>query len=230
MEATYTATKEGKKLAEAQIKRADAALRQLAILYDEHRIYAPISGYIIARYMDRGAISTVARPLVRISSEDRLKVVTVVTEKDFPHIRKKMKTEITVDAYPDKVFEGEVSIVNPSIDLATRTSEIEVHIQDKDRVLKPGMFAHLKLYLGQKSSVVVPRDALNKLPGTGSYFVYVIEDGKAVLKNIQTGISQGNSVEVTDGLKVGEKIVIKGQNRLKHGTDVIIESEEGKEA
>ncbi|MDY6853734.1 MAG: efflux RND transporter periplasmic adaptor subunit [Thermodesulfobacteriota bacterium] len=230
IEAKYKATKEGKKLAEAQIKRADAALRQMGILYDEHRIYAPISGYIIARYMDRGAISTVARPIVRISSEDRLKVVTVVTEKDFPYIKKKMKTEITVDAYPEKVFKGEVSIINPSIDPATRTSEIEVYIQDNDRVLKPGMFAHLKLYLGKKSSVVVPGDALNKLPGTGSYFVYVIEDGKAMLRNIQTGISQRNNVEVTDGLEVGEKIVVRGQNRLKHGTDVIIEPKEGNEA
>lgn len=227
MEAKYKATKEAKKLAEAQIKRADAALRQMEILYDEHKVYAPISGYIIARYMDRGARSTVAMPIVRISSEEGLKVVTVVTEKDFPYIKKKMKTEITVDAYPDKVFEGEVSIVTPSIDPATRTSEIEIHIQDNDRVLKPGMFAHLKLYLGQKSSVVVPRDTLNKFPGTGSYFVFVIEDGKAVLKNIQTGISQRNNVEVTDGLKVGEKIVIKGQNRLKHGTDVIIEAQAG---
>jgi HlyD family secretion protein len=227
MEAKYKATKEGKKLAEAQIKRADAVLRQMEILYDEHRIYAPISGHIIARYMDRGARSTVARPIVRISGEEGLKVVTVVTEKDFPHIKKKMKTEITVDAYPDRVFEGEVAVINPSIDPATRTSEIDVHIQDKDRVLKPGMFADLKLYLGQKSSVIVPRDALNKLPGTGSYFVFVVEDGKAVLKNIRTGISQRNNVEVTDGLKVGEKIVVRGQNRLKHGTAVIIEAQEG---
>ncbi|MBI4621502.1 MAG: efflux RND transporter periplasmic adaptor subunit [Desulfobacterales bacterium] len=225
IQAEYKATAEAKDLAGAQIKRARASLKQLEILYNDHSIYAPVSGYVSARYVDRGAMSGMQQPIVRISNDEELKIVTTVTEKDFSAIKKGMKVEIEVDAFPDRVFTGTVSVINPTIDPATRTGEIEIHISNKNLSLISGMFAHVRLYLGQKSALVVARDALNKLPGTGSYYVYVVEDGRAVLKNVKTGLDQGNDIEITDGLKAGEKLVVKGQERLKDGSPVIIEDQ-----
>ena len=214
-----------RKSAKARIKRAKAVLEQLEILYRNHRIYAPIGGYVSARYVDRGNMSSVAQPIIRISSEKEVKIVTSVTEKDFPHVRKGMKCEITVDAFPGRVFKGIISVINPTLDPATRTGEIEIFVPNKDKLLRSGMFAHVRLYLGRKSTLVVNRDALNKLPGTGNYYVYVVQKDKAVLKNIETGFTQGNYVEVTNGLTEGEKVVVKGQNRLKDGISVIVEQE-----
>ena len=222
IKAEYQAASEGKRLAEAQIKQAKAVLKRIKILYNDHKIYAPISGYVSARYVDRGAMSDTKRPIVRISHEDKLKIVTTVTEKDFPHIKKGMKVEIKVDAYPEKVFTGTISIINPTIEPRTRTGQIEIHISNKNFILRSGMFAHIKIYLGERRGLVVPRDGLNRLPGTGNYYVYVVEDGRAVLKNIKTGITQENYVEVIDGLKKGEEVVIRGQIRLKAGAPVFI--------
>ena len=95
-------------------------------------------------------------------------------------------------------------------------------VPNKDKLLRSGMFAHVRLYLGGKSTLVVNRDALNKLPGTGNYYVYVVQKDKAVLKNVETGFTQGNYVEVTNGLTEGEKVVVKGQNRLKDGVPVVV--------
>ena len=214
-----------RKSAKAQIKRAEAVLQQLTILHKNHRICAPINGYVSARYVDRGSMSSVSQPIIRISSEEQVKVVTSVSEKDFPHVKKGMKAEIAVDAYPDRIFEEMVSVINPTLDPATRTGEVEVYIPNKERLLRSGMFAHVKLYLGERSALVIERDALNRLPGTGSYYVYIVQDGKAVLKNVKTGIGQENYVEITDGLTEGEQVVIKGQNRLKNGISVIVEQE-----
>ena len=214
-----------RKSAKAQIKRAEAVLQQLTILHKNHRICAPINGYVSARYVDRGSMSSVSQPIIRISSEEQVKVVTSVSEKDFPHVKKGMKAEIAVDAYPDRIFEGMVSVINPTLDPATRTGEVEVYIPNKERLLRSGMFAHVKLYLGERSALVIERDVLNRLPGTGSYYVYIVQDGKAVLKNVKTGIGQENYVEITDGLTEGEQVVIKGQNRLKNGISVIVEQE-----
>lgn len=212
-----------RKSAKAQIRKEKAVLQQITILFKDHRIYAPISGYVSARYVDRGAMSSIGQPIVRISSEKELKIVTTVTEKDFPHVKKGMEAEVTVDSFPDRVFKGGVSIINPTLDPATRTGEIEVHILNMGRLLRSGMFAHVKLFLGKRKGIVIERDALNRLPGTGNYYVYVVEDGRAALKNVKTGTGQGNYVEITDGLTEGEQVVVKGQNRLKDGIPVIVE-------
>ena len=222
IEAEYIAVKEGKWLAETQIKRAEAVLRQLEILNRDHSIYATITGYVSARYVDQGSMSDPRHPIFRISHEEMVKIVTTVTEKDFPHIKKGMKVEALVGAFPDKVFTGVITIINPTIDPITRTGEIEIHIPNENRALSSGMFAHIRLFLGERMTLAVERDALNKMAGTGSYFVYVVEEGRAVLKNIKTGISQGNLVEIIDGLEEGEQVVVKGQNRLKDGFAVLI--------
>ncbi|NVM20444.1 MAG: efflux RND transporter periplasmic adaptor subunit [Desulfobacterales bacterium] len=214
------------KAAKAQLRQSQETLKQLEILHGEHKIYAPVGGLVSARYVDRGAMSDTRKPIVRISSEEKVKIVTSVTEKDFPHIKKGMRVEVKVDAFPEKVFSGAVSIITPTIDPATRTGEIEIHIKNKDRVLRSGMFARIRLYLGETPATVIPRDALVNLPGTGNYYVFVIENGQAVQKNIETGISQHNYVEVREGLDAGEQVVVRGQNRLGDGVRVIIENEE----
>ncbi|MDY7034349.1 MAG: efflux RND transporter periplasmic adaptor subunit [Thermodesulfobacteriota bacterium] len=223
MEAKYKATLQAKSLAEAQIKRTEAVLKRLEIIHHDHKIYAPISGYVSARYMDKGSMSSVQQPIVRISDDREVKIITTATERDVPHIKKGMRVEIQVDAFPERIFPGKISIVNPTVDPVTHTCDIEIHISNKYLTIKSGMFARVRLYVGQKSALVVPRDALNRFPGTGSYYVYTVEDGKAILKNVKTGQSQGNNIELTSGLKLGEKVVVKGQNRLKDGTTVLIE-------
>ncbi|MCG0277934.1 MAG: efflux RND transporter periplasmic adaptor subunit [Thermanaeromonas sp.] len=222
-EAQYKAALEAKNLAITQVERAKAALKQLQIVYDEHKIYAPISGFIAARYVEQGDMASNSKPIVRISREDELKIVCSVTEKDFPQLKKGMKAEITVDAFPGKVFEGVVSVISPTIDPATRTAEIEIRIPNEKYELRSGMFARIKLYLGEREALAVPTEALNKMPGTGSYYVYVVEDNKAILKNVKTGITQGDFTEITEGLAEKELVVIRGQNRLHDGAQVSIE-------
>ncbi|MDY6862315.1 MAG: efflux RND transporter periplasmic adaptor subunit [Thermodesulfobacteriota bacterium] len=222
IKAEFKAVKEEKKLAGAQINQADAVLKQLKILYKDHKIFAPIDGYVSARYIDQGAMSGINQPIIRISYEDKLKIITSVTEIDFPHLKKGMKVDIRTDVYPGKIFPGKISVINPTIDPATRTGEIEIHIANKNLILHSGMFAHIKLYLGERDSLSIPLSALNKLAGTGNYYVYIVEDNKAVLKNIKTGKGQGIFIEVNEGLTEGQLVVVKGQNRLKDGSQVLI--------
>ena len=86
------------------------------------------------------------------------------------------------------------------------------------------MFAHLTLYLRTVKGIAVPRDVLQKTPGTGNYYVFVVKGGKASLRNIETGITFKNIVEVTKGLENGEEVVVTGQNRLKDGFDVVVKN------
>jgi len=221
--AQYKAALESKNLAINQVERAKAALKQLQIVCEEYKIYAPISGFVAARYVDQGNRTNPAQPIIRISQEDELKIVCSITEKDFPQLKKGMKAEVTVDAFPGKIFEGTVSVISPTIDPSTRTAEIEIRIPNEKYKLRSGMFARIKLYLGEKKALTVPTVALNKMPGTGSYYVYVVKDNKAIMKNVKTGIRQDNLTEIIDGLAEKELVVIRGQNRLYDGARVSIE-------
>ena len=223
MEAQVKTAEETKKLARAQIKQAEAALKELNIALKDHTLEAPISGYVSKRYVDKGAMSAPGMPVVRISNEDVLKIVTAITEKEFVHIKKGMPVEITVDAFPDKIIKGSVTIVSPNINPDTRTGEVEIHINNSEKQLQAGMFARIKLHLGKKQTTVVNRDALQRIPGTGGIFVYVVEDGKAVQKNVKTGIEQEKIIEITTGLLPGEAVIVSGQNRIREGIPVSVE-------
>ncbi|MFZ5590303.1 MAG: efflux RND transporter periplasmic adaptor subunit [Bacillota bacterium] len=225
--AQYKAAVEAKKLASAQSEKAKAGFNQLQILYSEYSIHAPISGFVAARYMEQGDRTNPSQPIVRISQEDELKIVCSVAEKDFPLLKTGMQAEITVDALPGKVFKGAVAVISPTIDPATRTAEIEIRIPNEKYELRSGMFARIKLYLGERKALAIPSEAVNKMPGTGSYYVYVVENNKAVLKNVKTGITQGNFTEITDGLTEKDLVVTRGQNQLDDGARVSIEEERG---
>ncbi|WP_457572530.1 efflux RND transporter periplasmic adaptor subunit [Desulfovulcanus sp.] len=214
------------KAAKARLKQARAALKELQILYRNHNICAPCKGVVAARYIDPGNLSDIERPILRISNEKILKVETSIPERDFPFVRKGMEVTFHTDAYPEKAFSGKVAIVYPTLNPKSRTANIEIHIPNNDLTLRSGMFAHVRLYFGKKQALVISRDALNKVPGTGNYYVYVIKGQKVYLRNIQIGLKQGNRVQVLSGLHEGEQVVVKGQNRLKDG--VLVEVKEKK--
>ncbi len=219
--AQYEATLAAKKLAIAQIKQAQAALKEVQILYSNHTIYAPISGLVTARYVDEGAMSDTKTPIVRITNDNLVKVVVAISEKDLPHVNLGQMAYIKVDAYPKRLFKGKIDILNLRIDPVTRTAKAEIYIANKDHLLKPGMFARVSIILGQKQVVAVPRDALQKMPSTAVYYLFVIDKGNvAHLRNVTTGISENNFVEIKKGLRAGEIVVVYGQNRLKEGTKV----------
>ena len=220
IDSMHEAALAGKELAKAQIESAKASLNLLKIIHKDHQILSPISGHISARYLDPGSISSAKKPIVRVSDEHTVKIITTVSEQDYPHIKKGMKAELRVASFPGETFTGTVSVINPTLDPSTRTGEIEIRVPNQDLTLHSGMFVHIRLHLGQIKALVIPKDALMRRPGTGSYYVFTIEKERAMLKNIAIGLIQENYAEIKEGLKKGEQVVIKGQNRLRDGAVV----------
>ena len=218
----YEAALAGKKVALALIERAQASVNLLKILHKDHQVVSPIAGYISARYVDAGSMSDAKKPIVRVSDEKIVKIITSVSEQDYPSIKKGLKAEIRVDAFPHKVFHGTVAVINPTLDPTTRTGEFEIFVPNEDLTLRSGMFANIRLQLGNRTAVTIDKDALLRLPGTGSYYVYTVQNSRAVLKNIQIGLIQANLAEIKAGLAAGEQVIVKGQNRVKDGLPVTV--------
>ncbi|KMY66470.1 hypothetical protein AAU61_14960 [Desulfocarbo indianensis] len=218
--AEHQAAEAQAKLAQAQIAAARAALQSVDIALGDHVIRAPMDGYVSARFFDPGALSSDKDPLFQITNESKVKVITSVAEPDYPLATPGQAAEITVDAYPGRVFKGQVELVSPILNPATRSAELEVVLPNPQRLLRAGMYAQVTVLLDRRQALLVPRQAVSRAQGTGNWFVFTMEDGKARQVNVEAGPAFGDKREIKKGLKPGQEVVIRGVANLQDGTPV----------
>ncbi len=200
--------------AEASMKRALASLELAQQRLDESAIKAPINGTIAQRFLDKGDMASTNRPLVSIVDLEIMKVTAKVPERDIGSIKLGQRAFVKPDAYPGQVFNGTVTNISPIIDRTSQTCDIEIEVPNPDQKLKSGMFARIDLTVSEnKFAPVIPTDAIIK-EGNES-FVYIAENGKAIRKVIETGISDGIRTEIISGIQVGDQLIIAGQSNLK---------------
>jgi RND family efflux transporter MFP subunit len=158
-------------------------------------------------------------PLVIIINTDAVKLTVSVIESEIGKVRDGLPVQVVVPAWPDRRFSGHISNVLPIVDPMSRTAKVEVKVPNSGRALKPGMSATAELILGRHTGVVtVPRAAI--IEKMGERYVFLYEDGKAKRANIQTGYDDGQRVEVTSGIRVGDKLIASDLNVLKDGSKV----------
>jgi multidrug efflux pump subunit AcrA (membrane-fusion protein) len=218
------ARQEVKDASHAKLKEMEAILEQERTRLQNAKIVAPFRGEISRKYVDAGALVSASTPLVSLVHTETLRIVANVLEKDIPLLRAGMNAKIRTDSYPDRVFEGRVEKVNSALDLSTRTLQVEIYIPNPDRLLKPGMFSNVEVVLLEKpQTLLIPREAI--LEVGNEMFVFVAEGKKALRKSITIGYEQERMVEVLQGLKEGDQVVIKGQQMIREGSSVRVVEE-----
>ncbi|MDD5354867.1 MAG: efflux RND transporter periplasmic adaptor subunit, partial [bacterium] len=181
-------------------------------------VTAPISGVFTGYLVDLGTKIDPQDPLGSVADTSIIKEVANITEKDINSIKKNDLAKVKVDSYPEREFDGKVDMVKAKIDQNTRTAEVSIRIDNKEGKLKTGMFAKGRIIKKAYQGVLIPIDAV--LKEQDSSFVY-ISDGKAAVKRqVFTGLIQDSLIEIVAGLKVGEQIVIVGQDNLRDGAKV----------
>ncbi len=210
------------KAAAAGLKEAEAARREIQVLLTDHAIKAEIDGVVAERFFDPGNLSDTKKPLLRLSDESLMKIELVAPETDFPRLRLGMPADFQLAAYPGRIFHASLVKMNPVFDPATRTVKLELQAANDGHLLRSGMYARVKLYMGRQNVLAIPREALLRLPGSGSYYVFVVENGLAHQRNVKVGLQQGERAAVISGLNPGELVVVKGQNRLQDGIPVVL--------
>ena len=197
-----------------KLKEMEAILAQEQIRLQNTQIVAPFAGEIIRRYVDSGALISPSTPVVTLIHLETLKVVANVLEKDVGLVKSGMKAKILTEAYPEKPFEGTVVRINKALDLATRTLQAEINIPNPGHLLKPGMFAKVEMILKEKpDALTVPKEAV--LKEEGKQFVFAVEGNQAFRKPVVTGVERESLIEIVEGVKEGDKIVIRGQESLR---------------
>ncbi|HCY78055.1 MAG TPA: hypothetical protein DHV28_19280 [Ignavibacteriales bacterium] len=185
-------------------------------------ITSPISGLVTALNVNIGDLANPQMPMATVANIDRMKAKFNVGESDVPSFYVGQPAKIYSEMNTELVQTGKIFQLSKSANLQSRTFEIQAMFPNtKDRWFKPGMFCSVTVDMKLKSNTVaIPLSAIvteNNKDG-----VFLINENKAYFKNISTGLTDGKHVEVTSGLKVGDKIVTLGTNNLKNGTVVII--------
>lgn len=196
-----------------------SAKRALQNVKENTVLTSPISGVVTARNYDAGDM-TGQLPILTIAQVQPVKIVINVSESELAKVNNGMPAVVKFDTYGDEEFAGKVTMVAPTVDVATRTFGVEVTVANKDNRILPGMFARVELNLGTMEHVVVPDKAVVKQPGSGNYYVYVYKDGKVSYNQVQLGQRMGDKYELISGVESGAQVVTTGQSRLVNGAEV----------
>lgn len=192
-------------------------------------VEASISGIAAKTYLDQGDNVSPQVPIAVIANMDEVKIKIEVTEVDYPKVKVGQSAKIAIDAYPDKEFTGKLSKLSVLIDSNTRTATAEIIIPNPEHLLVPGMFARVSLLVGERKTLVAPRDAILRLPGTGVYYCFIVQKNEAKKVFIELGIQKDNQQGITKGLKQGDLVVVVGQGILETGSAVEIKKTESLE-
>ncbi len=207
--------------AENAVKRAAAALKEAQAFSGYALIAAPINGVVAKKLIDTGSMATPGTPLF-IIEEPRYRVEVAVDESLEGVVKKGMTIPVEIKNMGLST-EGRVSEIVQQVDPVTRTFIVKIDIAVK-RALKGGLFARVKIPLGEKKRLLVPEDAIIRKGEVRA--VYVV-DNKGVVKMrlVRTGKEVDGSVEILSGLSEGETIVVKGLGNVIDGG--VIEGRKG---
>lgn len=185
------------------------------------RISAPMGGIINTKNIEVGSYVAPGTLIANMVDISKLKVRVNVPETEVFRLRVGDDVVVTTDIYPNITFDGKISVIAPKGDEA-HTYPVEIVINNsKANPLKAGMFAKIDFStIKGRTSIAIPREAI--VGSIKDAHVYVIENGKAVYKKIETGLESDKDIEVTSGLNAGEQLVVTGSNNLKDGLEVTI--------
>ena len=209
---------------DSQKMALDIAETSYKNLIENTQLISPIDGIITARNYDNGDMYS-RNPVLVVEQITPVKLLVNVSETYFSNVKKGMPVSIQLDVYGDRTFNGEVSLIYPTIDPQTRTFPVEIKINNQSQEVRPGMFARATMSFGTKQHIVVPDLAIIKQPGTGDRYIYVVnKNGKVSYNKVELGRRIGDTYEIISGLKDGDAVVTAGYSRLSNGIEVEIEN------
>ena len=199
-----------------EYENAVANLKILTINPDEIsmgqalKVVSPIAGEVVQTQIVIGQyVKSDAEPLAIVAELSKIWVVAQVKEKNISAINEDDKVEIRTDANPEQLISGTISHISELLDEETRSVRVLIECDNKDRQLKPGMFANVHFINSPRESIVIPSTAL--LQNEDQSYVFVQEgNGKFAKHPVEAVTANQHEVLITSGLKAGDRFVSEG--------------------
>jgi len=197
-------------------------LKLARIALDKSTVRTPISGVLDSRFVERGEYVKVGNPVAVIVQVDRLKVLVDVPEKDVRYLHVGEQVEVLqtqIDTGETISRPGKLAHLAYKADPVTRTYRAKVEVDNHDRQLRPGMIVRIEaLRRTLEAAIAVPLYAV--IENEGRKVVFVEEQGKARLRQVEIGRALGDQIVIRKGLSAGERLIVKGQQLLNDGMSI----------
>jgi len=194
--------------------QAQLALAQKNLQYAV--IPAPIDGYVSERVADLGEYVSPQQKVVTIVRTNPLRIRIDVPEQSIPEVKVGQSVSISTSAWPDKNFSGRVARIAPNVSATSRTLTVEAEIENSNNALKPGQFATVRILQERaEPAVLIPARAVRNEAGVNR--VYVIKNGHAEQRLVQTGQTEGDLIEVKNGVAADEQVATSNLENLSDG-------------
>jgi membrane fusion protein (multidrug efflux system) len=208
--------------------RYDIAKSNVEFLQKNTILKAPFNGVISGKYYEdgelySGAPNTMAgkAAILSIVQINPVKALVNISENYYPLLKTGMNASVTSDLYPDKSIIGQIMRIYPTIDPATHTFTVEIKIENRQELLRPGMFCRVSLDLGEVMALVVPAVAVLKVQGSNERYLFLEENGIARRITVTIGTRYDDKLElISDEIKEGSNLIVSGQARLVNGSRV----------
>ena len=213
--------------ARASLDAAEARVTGQQALIEKKRIRAPFDGRLGIRRVDLGEYLSPGSAIVPLEQLDPMYADFTLPERDLARVGNDQSVEIRVQAYPEQVFSGQIIAIDPGVNSGTRSFRLRAQLANPDQLLRPGMFADIRVQLPQRDGVLtIPDTAISYAPYGDSVFVIEQSDSGHIVKRrqIETGSTRNGRISVLSGLVEGEQVVSAGHNKLRNGQAVKIDS------
>lgn len=213
-EARVTSARQGIGVSEAELKVIDAQIADIDLKLARTNVKAPVSGLISVRNAKVGAIASGAgQPLFTIEQDGALELVADVAESDILPMQSGQKAVIVLAGSRSQVT-GTVRLVSPTIDPQTRLGTVHVAIDD-DAQARSGMYGSASIIIAEETGVALPLTAITTAEGATT--VRKVENGVVRLVEVETGIQDGDRIQIRKGLKAGDEVVAKAGAYVRDG-------------
>lgn len=213
--------------ARANLDNATATVSSRRKFLEKKTILAPFSGRLGIRRVDVGEYLAPGSAIVPLQALDPIYVDYALPERELDQLSVGQSLTVTVKAYPERVFQGEISAINPGIDPQTRNIRIRGTLDNPDHHLRPGMFAEVDTLLPMREEVLtLSRTAVTYATYGESVFIINEKDDGLVVnrRQVKVGEVRDNRVAILDGLQAGDRVVSAGQVKLRNGQAVRIDN------
>ena len=223
-ESRYNAAVSQVSVARAQQVQTQSRIDELNITLSNTTVLSPVDGFVSRRNLDPGAFANANTVILQVVDIGTVRLVANLVEKGFKKVTPGVEAKVQVDTFAGEDFVGRVSRVAPVFDPATRTAQMEIEVPNPGFRLKPGMYARVRLTVERRpDALTVPSNAVVDVDGKRG--VFTLQEQSAKFTETKIGLSDGQRIEILDGLREGERVITTGALALRDGDRVTLVSD-----
>jgi len=203
----------------ASLEEAGDALAIAEKTMRDHAISAPFDGVLGERLVSPGDFLDVGDCVVVAYTTDPIHIEFTVPERHRESVKPDQDVEAVLEALPGRPFRGRVAFISPALDPSTRTVKVKALFENAAGALKPGYFCRVRLIVSvDDESPVIPEEAI--VPRENALYVYVVDEGKAVMTRVEKGERLTGRVQILEGIAAGDEVIVGGHQKVSDGIPV----------